>query len=429
MFRKLVSPIFTQWEVTPNCNYKCIHCYNAWRREEEEPPGKIDNDYYKITKEIIQSKILHVTITGGEPLIVYTQIVPCIKALIKNGISVSINTNASLATKEICNDLKKLGISSVLVSLVSGNEKNCNLITQNKNSYLSTLDGIKNLCNAGLNVFVNMVVTTLNIRDIYDTAKLVKQFPIKQFSATKASTPCNYEEFAPYRIDHNQLEYLFNELIRINYDFKLKVGTSEFYPYCAFSNAKQYELFGEHTCSAGKTNISISYDGKIRACPHSNKSYGHYSDGIINAWNKMDIWRETNIPLKCRKCRFSYICSGGCKEESFNAFGNYNSPDPYARVDHQADFSINNQDMDIPENCEYLVSSEIKLRKEEIGSLIYTTPSNWVIVGDEFANYLISHKNIFVKDIFDKYDIIESKRVIIELLKKHLLVERINKNE
>ena len=70
MIKQLVAPIYVQWEVTPLCNFKCIHCYNAWRRGVEKEYTTNVDLYPVIKNEIIKNRIFLVTITGGEPLLV-----------------------------------------------------------------------------------------------------------------------------------------------------------------------------------------------------------------------------------------------------------------------------------------------------------------------------------------------------------------------
>lgn len=335
MYRKLIAPINVQWELTPACNYKCIHCYNAWRKDNTNILDTNIN-YMAIVEEIIKCHVLHVTLTGGEPMLVYKDIKPCIRKLVDNGIEVSLNTNASLIDEYSSAELKQLGISSVLVSLTSGNEETCNSITQNEKAWEMTLRGIRSLCSHGLKVSVNMVITTLNICDIYKTANLLKDFPIETFAATKAATPYGYHDFDKYRIDQKQLEYVFDELLRVNHDFGIKVSTLEFYPYCIFSKQNHFERFGRRICSAGKTEIAIAYNGQIKACPHSTHVYGNYWEGITSAWNKMEVLRnETYIPEKCRKCKYVLQCEGGCKEEAYTAYKTYTSPDPFVQCDQK----------------------------------------------------------------------------------------------
>jgi MoaA/NifB/PqqE/SkfB family radical SAM enzyme len=74
MFRTLSAPIAVQWEVTSLCDKSCIHCYNYWRDSSqavrhEEPV--LAHTYELVAQEILSNHVLSVTITGGEPLLVF----------------------------------------------------------------------------------------------------------------------------------------------------------------------------------------------------------------------------------------------------------------------------------------------------------------------------------------------------------------------
>lgn len=85
MFRKLYGPLNTPWEVTPICNYNCIHCYNYWKTPKTVAREKccclLNGD--KITDGIIASKTNTVTITGGEPLLVFNETAPVVDKLLQ----------------------------------------------------------------------------------------------------------------------------------------------------------------------------------------------------------------------------------------------------------------------------------------------------------------------------------------------------------
>lgn len=430
MYRKLIAPINIQWELTPDCNYKCIHCYNAWRKDNINILNT-DINYMAIAEEIIKCHILHVTLTGGEPMLVYQNIKPCIKKLVDNGIEVSLNTNASLIDESNSAELKQLGISSVLVSLTSGIEETCNSITQNKSAWEMTLRGIKALCSQGLKVSVNMVITSLNIEEIYKTASLLKDLPIETFAATKAATPYSYHDFDKYRINQKKLEYVFDELLRVNHDFGIKVSTLEFYPYCAFSNQQHFEKFGRRICSAGKTEIAISYDGKIKACPHSTHVYGHYLEGITKAWNKMEVLRnESFTPEKCRKCKYVLQCEGGCKEEAYVAYGTYTLPDPFAQFDQHIEFETKSRQK-TTQLSSYEISSHLNVREEsETHSLIYVSAFDWILADKSLANLLKKQTHLSESNLCKLYDISkEEASIILRKLSSKNIIKRGTKNE
>src|SRR3989338_6184503 len=120
IFRELSSPLYVQWEITPNCNYNCVHCYNYWRNKESHSyyPIKINEKLNsRIVKELISNKVLRVVLTGGEPLLVIDQFFPYAKQLLNAGILLSINTNLSLITPLIVEKLQSVGINNILTSL------------------------------------------------------------------------------------------------------------------------------------------------------------------------------------------------------------------------------------------------------------------------------------------------------------------------
>lgn len=97
--KELLYPPVLHWEVTPECNHNCIHCYNYWRKEPEKKNESI-KDHLAIAKQIVERHPVSVVVTGGEPLIVFENIKTSLRLLRENGISISVNTNAALVTEK-----------------------------------------------------------------------------------------------------------------------------------------------------------------------------------------------------------------------------------------------------------------------------------------------------------------------------------------
>ena len=65
----LSAPISVHVEVTEACNEKCRHCYNFSRCDSYVPKTiSIENLDYTID-ELVKNNVMHVIITGGEPLL------------------------------------------------------------------------------------------------------------------------------------------------------------------------------------------------------------------------------------------------------------------------------------------------------------------------------------------------------------------------
>jgi len=234
-FRCLSAPITLQWEVTPFCNERCVHCYNFWREDRDENfLGGRDllAVYERASREIVENRVFHVTITGGEPLIALKQVYPYLKYLSDNDVDISFNTNLTLLDGERVEMLKSLGVRSILTSLISGNADLNDRLANRRNTHRDVTRGIRLAINEGFLVAVNMVVTKKNLFDIFSTAEYVKGLGVTAFSATKASTPINSPDFSQYVLSKDEFRFMINELLRIRDKLDLHVDSLEFYPMC-----------------------------------------------------------------------------------------------------------------------------------------------------------------------------------------------------
>jgi len=253
VFKTLSAPVTVQWEVTPWCNEKCLHCYNYWRSD------KIDMSPYdsifegklsEVAREIIQDKVFQVTITGGEPLAVYSQVLPFIETLTSEGVLLSLNSNLTMLTREKAKDLKRVGIRSILTSLMSHDPELNDELANRPNTHKDVSRGIRLALDEGHWVGVNMVVTKKNLDHIYDTAVYVKSLGVTSFSATKASIPAREIDFSEYLLSPDDFNVMLNELIKVRDELGLSVDSLEFYPICSFSSQEQIDTFGGRICNA-----------------------------------------------------------------------------------------------------------------------------------------------------------------------------------
>ena len=94
-------PAYVFWDVTGDCNHKCFYCYNYWRTGKAGPAVCSEKSFDAIADFIISKKPAAVTLSGGEPLLVFGGIAEQIKRFCAEGICVRIFTNGSLVTEEI----------------------------------------------------------------------------------------------------------------------------------------------------------------------------------------------------------------------------------------------------------------------------------------------------------------------------------------
>lgn len=319
-FRKLVSPINVQWELTPNCNYKCFHCYNYWRS-----CGSFSKriKYSTVVEQIIENHIFKVTLTGGEPLLVFSEIKPYIEEMVKAGIKVSINTNASLLTQEMAEFFKENNIG-LLISLPCCIPEINDKITTVKGSFDLTIAGIKLAKRNNLNICINMVVSKLNKDYIVDTAMFLHdELGINAINVTKAARPINgISKFDDYALTLQEFRKLQSDVVYIQNEFSMFVDSLTVYPICSCDSIEACPIFTTRKCFAGKTNVAIGYNGDVKACARDIKSYGNLKEKTLKeCWDSMDNWRNIdvdNLPKECLDCNVKYSCQGGCRIDRCN---------------------------------------------------------------------------------------------------------------
>ena len=393
MFRLLSAPLYVQWEVTPRCNYECVHCYNHWREDRSNPNEQPNIELYDaVVSEIIANRMFSVTVTGGEPLLVIKAILPQLRRLQEAGIRVGLNSNLSLLTQDTVLMLKDVGVTSLLTSIPSANSDTNDHITQRRNSQALTTRGISLALKNGMSVVVNMVVTKLNKGDVFSTAQYVANLGVKYFSATKATVPGNCSDFSSYSLSLEEFRLMLSELLRAKAEIGLNVDSMEFYPTCAFADLKTRETFGlKRSCSAAKTNCTIGFDGQVRPCSHASQTYGDIRDGFQTVWLAMDEWRGDQwIPEQCQGCRLKQRCGGGCKVEALQVNGALNKPDPYCDFSQlPLELGTSRKLPDVFPSQSFGFNPVLKVREEPFGGILYVGPNSWVPVNSElfqFAN-------------------------------------------
>ena len=187
---KTKTPLYAQYEITANCNYKCSFCYNVWKNNNKKnsfKKGELNKvQQLEIIDKLAELEIFGLIISGGEPLVDPHLIDVVKRAVKKHHIETSIITNGSLLTEENCRKLKEAGLSDMQISLHSFKPKLNDKLTQTRNSFYKTLNGIKNALKyfGSSNININMVPTKQTYKQVYNMAKFLKEIGITNFSAS-----------------------------------------------------------------------------------------------------------------------------------------------------------------------------------------------------------------------------------------------------
>lgn len=317
----LSLPITVHIELTSSCCFSCRHCYNFWRQQRPQGEFISGEQLDRILNELIENKIMHVIFTGGEPFLNNEILLRGIKRLKEAGVSVTCNS--TLAVMNSVRELKKLreaGLEHILTSLNSYRpEINDNLVSI-PGAYNKIIEGIKNAVFVGIRISVNMIISASNLKDIYLTAGLAHKLGARKFFGTRVvpHVTKSIDQQEEFLISRNEAFYILDELIRVEDDFGLEVGTLIPFPYCLMDkngHLRRYANFYSHGCPAGNKMISLNANGDAHACVHEEKSYGNiFEIGIRGVWKRMEEWRSGEIfPESCKSCPVFDECNGGCR--------------------------------------------------------------------------------------------------------------------
>jgi len=293
---------------TTDCNLCCPYCFEEGNKHKEYID---DATFNAIAKYILSKKNKKIDLTwfGGEPLLCYDKIVELNKILTSNKVSfkTSIITNGTLFTNTRIEQLNRLNIQNIQITLDGGEESH-----NQKRFFSSNKKGTYHLILSNIENILKRTTVTLFLKINIDKENIISCKELIEFLNNR---------FREY-IDRGTLRISSNYIRNItNYDGCEKCITEEEY-LNFYTKVEHHQISIPHLCLPcplrSQNHIIIGPDGSIYKCLEfiGNKSK---SIGNINTFS-ISISRLANQALKydpfedseCRKCSILPICGGGC---------------------------------------------------------------------------------------------------------------------
>jgi SynChlorMet cassette radical SAM/SPASM protein ScmF len=334
------------------CNLNCRHCWIN--------PTYVDNnitlnntkediDIYYICKALTEAKTLglkSVKITGGEPFL-RKEIIEMLEWLKKNKINISIETNGTLIGEKEAKALRNNKVSFIAVSLDGPDAKTHEELRGGKESFLSTLEGIKRIkkYNPELKLQIICSLWKFNRNKMKDMIDLCRELGIDNLkinpilNISRADSMKRKGKLLTIREILNTRDIMNNYLA----DKKLKNTFKLIYDIPpAFKNIE--ELKNAADCRCGIESIlGILGDGTISICGIGSVvkelSMGNIKDNRLKeVWENNSILRKirNNMSSKlegiCGKCLMKHYCLGKCRAEAYWSEKSLLSPYTFCKV-------------------------------------------------------------------------------------------------
>lgn len=305
-------------EIIGKCNERCVHCYIPHERKTAVMP---DDLFFKILDQAQRMNLLHITISGGEPL-AHISFLNFIRACNAYNFSVNVLSNLTLLTPEIVSEMKQNPLLGVQTSLYSMDASIHDAITQKRGSFEKTKAGILLLLENDIPVQISCPIMKQNMGTYQDVFDWGKQHNIRvngdyviigQYDHSSQNLSCRMPIADVRKIAYQMAES----------DPQYLKGLREEYEKKASLSADDY------ICSVCQSSMCISELGLAYPCP----GWQNYVIGNMNNQSLEEIWkgsekanylrslRRHDFPkcLTCEEKRFCTMCMVRNANEDLNS--------------------------------------------------------------------------------------------------------------
>lgn len=292
-------------EITSKCNEKCVHCYIPHENKLHDIDTAL---FYNILDQCKKMNLLHLTISGGEPM-VHHDFIHFLKKCNEYNFSINVLSNLTLLSKPVINEMKRNPLLSVQTSLYSMNAEIHDNITQKKGSFEKTKSAILSLLQNDIPTQISCPILKQNIDSYIDVVNWGKTHNINvgsdyviiaKYDHTTQNLSC--------RLSLDDMKELMNQRITIDPQYLEKIK-------------KDSENIGnmnpdDFVCSVCHSSICIAENGNVYPCA----GWQDYVVGNLKETSLDDIWcnsekveylrnlRKRDFP-KCMKCSEYMFCT------------------------------------------------------------------------------------------------------------------------
>jgi len=292
-------------EITSKCNERCVHCYI--------PPENKVNDiepdlFYNILEQCKKMNLLHLTLSGGEPMM-HNKFINFLKKCNEYNFSVNVLSNLTLLNSAFIEEMKRNRLLSVQVSLYSMDANIHDAITQIKGSFEKTKNAILKLWENNIPLQISCPIMKQNINCYNDV--------IDWGEAHNINVGSDYVIIARYnhttqnlsnRLFINDVKEIINQRI-VNESKYLELTEKE-------AEKKKNINPDDFVCSVCHSSICIADNGNVYPCA----GWQDYVVGNVNETSLKDIWnnsikvqylrslRRRDFP-KCIQCPENEYCT------------------------------------------------------------------------------------------------------------------------
>jgi mycofactocin biosynthetic radical S-adenosylmethionine protein MftC len=318
----LSAPVNITWEITRQCNLRCIHCLS---NSDTESPGELSLDECKgIVDQLAALRVFEINFGGGEPLL-KSYFIPLLRYIHTKGIVTCVSTNGTMLTDEFISFISGNPLVNIQVSL-DGAAPRVNDKIRGEGTFQRILSGAKRLSITGVPLSFNTVVTSINFGQLSQLKELAASFGARLRVSRFRPSGRAKKSWETLKLSSSQLQELSEWL---SADPSILTGDSFF----SIAGDGRRKL-GLDMCGAFKMTCCIDPLGQVYPCAFLQEK--KFCAGSLRASSFKEIWDTSLVcrffrelePLSCKKCSRFSDCHGGCPAVAYFIKNDLNSSDP-----------------------------------------------------------------------------------------------------
>ena len=315
-------PISVFLEITAACNLQCRHCIVSAGAKLK---GELTTErWLQLIHEMAEFGVENIAFSGGEPLI-HPDFHRLVEKARSKGMTIQVATNGTLMTPKTARWLKEMD-AEVQVSLDGSRPEIHDYMRPGHEAFTHAIAGIKALVEAGHQVTVGTVVTTINQQDIPAIIALVEELGVASFRLIPFVPAGRGEHYTNMEIGPREMKKITHYLHDLRSKTRLKIAVMEFEDMLNGARcAEPLNLSRGLGCSGAVTYATITPTGELLPCHFFE---GVRSDSVARnsfseVWNRsrfLNYFRQLTVADlhgKCRQCQWLGQCGGSCRATNF----------------------------------------------------------------------------------------------------------------
>ncbi len=339
------------WNITGQCNLKCIHCYAS--ATARPFVGELTTaECFKVLDDLAAYKVPSVLFSGGEPLM-RPEIFEFAAYARTLGLRTVLSTNGTLIDGQMAERIRDAGFTYAGVSL-DGIESTHDRIRGVGGSFRASVNAIRHLREAGVRTGLRFTVHSKNRTDMPAIFDLVEAERIPRICVYHLGYAGRGGKISAFDLTAAETREAVDYIFARSQDFHrrgieheiLTVGNHADNAYLFMTVQQRDPARAENLRrmlewnGGNQSGIAIASINP-RGTVHADQFSWDYAFGNVRERSFGEIWddrshprmailkdRKSQLPARCKECRFVSMCNGNLRARADYATGDFLGMDP-----------------------------------------------------------------------------------------------------